>query len=179
MKREKLTFRCKKSKAVLDWAVAKQGALWDLRSESNSIFRIIEVLIRLCITDFHLFITKCVQTRNLTSVAHTERLWGRRHQHEQLMRTHIEQRIGGVKWFHVCSFTVSNGFIPKHVNQIFHIQTCSLLSTCRRRIETGSTALPSQKWAVTSEKPVIIYFDQPLFALLWGEWWSDGEGVTW
>lgn len=65
---EKLTFRCKKSKAVLDWAVAKQGALWDLRSESNSIFRIIEVLIRLCITDFHLFITKYVQTHNLTSV---------------------------------------------------------------------------------------------------------------
>lgn len=49
---EKLTFRCKKSKAVLDWVEAQQRAQWDSHSESNSIFHIMQVLIRACITDF-------------------------------------------------------------------------------------------------------------------------------
>lgn len=41
-------------RAVLDRVAATRGALWDAQSESSSIFHIIQVLIKLCITDFQL-----------------------------------------------------------------------------------------------------------------------------
>lgn len=55
-------------RAVSDRAMAKHGALWDFQYESNSIFHIMQVLIRLHNT-LQPFITKYVQMHNLTSVA--------------------------------------------------------------------------------------------------------------
>lgn len=79
---EKLTFRCKKSKAVSDQRVAEQAALWDVHSESNSIFHIMQVLIRLSITDFHVLSQiRCRPLLHMQSVCETTPTWAtQRHQ---------------------------------------------------------------------------------------------------
>lgn len=126
---EKLTFGFKKSKAVSDRVVAKRGAQWELRSESNSIFHFIQVLIRLCITQFNL------SSQNMPRHI----IWPLMHQ-QKVCKTAFILNPESKIWDSICRRPAKEG-----------------LAFCGSA-GAQSLALPSQKWTLRTKKPLMIYF---------------------